>query len=125
MPTCLIVDDSKVVRMVARRIVEKFGYGAEEAADGTDAIDYVRAHPMPEVILLDWNMPAMSGIDFLTELRKLPNGGEPKVVFCTTENDMSKIAQALGAGADEYIMKPFDEEIVANKFATIGLKHVA
>jgi two-component system chemotaxis response regulator CheY len=125
MPICLIVDDSSVVRKVARRIIEKFGYTVEEAPDGTDALTYVQNNPMPEAILLDWNMPQMQGIDFLEALRKLPGGKEPKVVFCTTENDMTKISRALWAGADEYIMKPFDEDILANKFATVGLKSAA
>lgn len=121
MSVCLIVDDSSVVRKVARRIVEKFGYTVAEAADGTDAMDYVNANPMPEAILLDWNMPQMQGIDFLENLRKMPGGKDPKVVFCTTENDLQKISRALWAGADEYIMKPFDEDILATKFATVGL----
>lgn len=125
MPICLIVDDSSVVRKVARRIVEKFGYTVAEAPDGTDALDYVTGNPMPEAILLDWNMPKMQGIDFLDHLRKLPGGNTPKVVFCTTENDLQKISRALWAGADEYIMKPFDEDILATKFATVGLRHAA
>jgi two-component system chemotaxis response regulator CheY len=125
MPICLIVDDSSVVRKVARRIVEKFGYEVAGAADGTDALDYVNSHPMPEAILLDWNMPQMQGIDFLESLRKMPNGKDPKVVFCTTENDLAKISRALWAGADEYIMKPFDEDILATKFATVGLRSAA
>lgn len=125
MSICLIVDDSSVVRKVARRIVEKFGYTVAEAADGTDALDYVTSNPMPEAILLDWNMPKMQGIDFLENLRKLPNGKDPKVVFCTTENDLQKISRALWAGADEYIMKPFDEDILATKFATVGLRCAA
>jgi len=125
MSICLIVDDSSVVRKVARRIVEKFGYTVAEAADGTDALDYVNANPMPDAILLDWNMPQMQGIDFLESLRKMPGGKAPKVVFCTTENDLQKISRALWAGADEYIMKPFDEDILATKFATVGLKSAA
>jgi two-component system chemotaxis response regulator CheY len=76
---------------------------------------------MPDAILLDWNMPVMNGIEFLVKLRAMPNGDHPKVVFCTTENDMTHIMQAMSNGANEYIMKPFDGEIVQSKFSQIGL----
>ena len=117
---CLVVDDSRVVRKVARRIVEDFGFQCEEAEDGHIAKDFC-ANEMPEAILLDWNMPVMSGIEFLKELRAMPNGGTPKVIFCTTENDMSKIQEAISAGANEYIMKPFDSDIIEAKFVQVGL----
>ncbi len=76
---------------------------------------------MPEAILLDWNMPVMNGLDFLIKLRLEAGGKKPVVVFCTTENDMAHITQALRAGADEYVMKPFDGEIIESKFAEAGL----
>ena len=76
---------------------------------------------MPDAILLDWDMPKMDGYDFLRVLRRLPGGEKPKVVFCTTENDVAHIARALQAGADEYIMKPFDKDIVTAKFQEVGL----
>ncbi len=120
MNLCLVVDDSRVVRKVARRIVEDLGYACEEAEDGQKAYDFC-AKQMPYAILLDWNMPIMSGIEFLEKLRAMPNGKSPKVVFCTTENDMSHIQRAMTAGADEYIMKPFDSEIIESKFSQIGL----
>ena len=120
MKTCLIVDDSRVVRKVARRIAEDLGFECTEAEDGQKACDACEAS-MPEAILLDWNMPIMSGIEFLEKLRKMPNGNDPKVVFCTTENDMTFIQRAIDAGANEYIMKPFDSEIIQSKFIQIGL----
>lgn len=120
MPSCLVVDDSRVVRKVARRIVEDLGYTCEEAEDGQKAYDYCTT-TMPDAILLDWNMPVMSGIEFLEKLRQMPNGKTPKVVFCTTENDMAHITRAMNAGANEYIMKPFDSEIIESKFSQIGL----
>lgn len=120
MPTCLVVDDSRVVRKVARRIVEDLGYACEEAEDGQKAYEACEKS-MPDAILLDWNMPVMSGIEFLEKLRQMPGGTAPKVVFCTTENDMAHIQRAIAAGADEYIMKPFDGEIIESKFAQIGL----
>ena len=120
MKTCLIVDDSKVVRMVARKILEELKFETTEAEDGQIALDACRAE-LPDAVLLDWNMPVMSGIEFLRELRKLPEGDRPLVVFCTTENDMAHIQEALAAGANEYIMKPFDSEIIETKFSQIGL----
>lgn len=117
---CLIVDDSKVIRMVARKILQELDFDTEEAADGKVALDACKAN-MPNAVLLDWNMPVMSGIDFLRELRKLPGGDKPVVVFCTTENDIEHIQEAIEAGANEYIMKPFDSEIIQAKFSQVGL----
>jgi two-component system, chemotaxis family, chemotaxis protein CheY len=120
MKRCLIVDDSSVIRKVARRILENFGFSVIEASDGRQALDACTKE-MPEAILLDWNMPVMDGFDFLRALRSMPLGDKPKVVFCTTENDLAHIARAMHAGADEYIMKPFDKEIVEAKFQEVGL----
>jgi two-component system chemotaxis response regulator CheY len=120
MKSCLVVDDSRVVRKVARRIVEDLGFSCEEAEDGQKAYEHC-SKQMPDAILLDWNMPVMSGIEFLEKLRAMPNGQTPKVVFCTTENDMAHIQRAMTAGANEYIMKPFDGDIIQSKFSQIGL----
>ena len=120
MRTCLIVDDSRVIRKVARRILEDLGFEIAEAADGMEALAWCRA-AKPDAILLDWNMPVMNGIEFLRRLRSEPGGAAPKVVFCTVENDLAHIEQALAFGADEYIMKPFDGDIIASKFAEVGL----
>jgi two-component system chemotaxis response regulator CheY len=118
--TCLVVDDSRVIRKVARRILEDLGFETAEAADGVEAMAWCRT-AMPEAILLDWNMPAMNGLEFLKQLRREPEGHTPVVVFCTVENDLEHITEALEAGADEYIMKPFDGDIVASKFELAGL----
>lgn len=115
MKSCLVVDDSSVVRKVARRILEDMDYVIEEAEDGQEAYDKCR-QSMPDAILLDWNMPVKSGLEFLKELRGYEGGDKPKVVFCTTENDVGHIAMALKAGANEYIMKPFDRDILESKF---------
>ena len=120
MKTCLIVDDSSVIRKVARRILEGLEFQITEAEDGEGAIEACRGQ-LPDAILLDWNMPKMDGYEFLRALRRLPGGDKPKVVFCTTENDVAHIARALHAGANEYIMKPFDKEIVEAKFQEVGL----
>ncbi|SBW01645.1 CheY-like receiver [uncultured Alphaproteobacteria bacterium] len=124
MKTCLIVDDSKVIRMVARKILQELGFQTAEAEDGQKALDYCKAQ-LPEAVLLDWNMPVMNGIEFLVELRKLSGGDKPVVVFCTTENDIQHIQQAIAAGASEYIMKPFDGEIIQAKFEQVGLLPIA
>ncbi len=116
MKTCLVVDDSSVIRKVARRILEGLDFQIVEAENGEEAIESCRKN-LPDAILLDWNMPKMDGYDFLRALRRLPGGDRPKVVFCTTENDVAHIARALHAGANEYIMKPFDKDIVEAKFA--------
>ena len=120
MKSCLVVDDSRVVRKVARRIAEDLGFHCEEAEDGQKACEACQSN-MPDVILLDWNMPIMNGIEFLVALREMDNGAHPKVIFCTTENDISQIQKAMEAGADEYIMKPFDSEIIELKFIQVGL----
>ncbi|GGE39530.1 response regulator [Agaricicola taiwanensis] len=120
MKHCLVVDDSSVIRKVARRILEGFGFQVGEAGDGRQALD-ICLQAMPDAILLDWNMPVMDGFEFLTQLRQVPDGDKPKVVFCTTENDVAHIARALRAGANEYIMKPFDKDIVEAKFQEVGL----
>jgi two-component system chemotaxis response regulator CheY len=120
MKSCLVVDDSKVVRMVARKILEGLNFQIVEAENGKLAMDEC-AKAMPDAILLDWNMPIMSGIEFLRLLRKMDGGQTPIVVFCTTENDIQHIQEAITAGANEYIMKPFDSEIIESKFSQVGL----
>lgn len=120
MKTCLVVDDSSVIRKVARRILEDLEFQITEAEDGKEALDACRSS-MPDAILLDWNMPVMDGMEFLTTLRQESGGEKPTVVFCTTENDVAHIAKAIRAGANEYIMKPFDREIVEAKFQEVGL----
>ncbi len=118
--TCLVVDDSRVVRKVARRILEANGFAVAEAADGSLALDACR-HAMPGCVLLDWNMPVMNGLEFLIALRREFGPDYPPVVFCTTENDIERIEQAISNGAQEFIMKPFDEQILIGKFAQVGL----
>jgi len=120
MKSCLIVDDSRVVRKVASRIAHDLGFEVLEAENGLLACEACEKS-MPDAIILDWNMPIMSGIEFLEKLRQMDNGGIPKVVFCTTENDLDHIQRAMNAGADEYIMKPFDSEIIESKFIQVGL----
>lgn len=120
MKSCLIVDDSRVVRKVASRIARDLGFECREAGDGQKAYEACGEN-MPDAIILDWNMPVMSGIEFLEKLRQMDGGNAPIVLFCTTENDVSHIQRAMQAGANEYIMKPFDSEIIESKFTQLGL----
>ena len=120
MKRCLIVDDSRVVRKVASRIIRDLDFDVVEAGDGMEALEICR-NAMPDAILLDWNMPVMNGLDFLRALRREDNGKAPKVVFCSTENDAEHIGEAVRSGADEFIMKPFDSGIIRSKFTEVGL----
>ena len=120
MKRCLVVDDSRVIRRVASKIIQDLGLDVEEAENGKKAMTAV-AIRMPDLVFTDWDMPAMNGIEFVRELRRLPGGDKVAVVFCTTENEVAQILQALEAGADEYIMKPFDGEIVRSKLLLLGL----
>jgi two-component system chemotaxis response regulator CheY len=120
MKSCLVVDDSAVIRKIARKILEELEFEIVEAGDGREALACCERH-MPDAVLLDWNMPVMDGIEFLRALRGMEGGAAPVVVFCTTENDLAHIREAMAAGANEYIMKPFDGEIIETKFAQVGL----
>lgn len=116
MKSCLIVDDSSVVRKVARRILEDIDYIVDEAEDGQEAFDKCRQE-MPDAILLDWQMPIMSGLEFLKLLRAYVGGTTPRVVYCVTEYDVGQIALAKKAGANEYIMKPFERDTLESLFS--------
>jgi two-component system chemotaxis response regulator CheY len=118
--SCLVVDDSRVVRKAARRILESMEFSVREAEDGQKALDACREE-LPELVLLDWNMPVMNGLEFLHAVRKEFGPERPIVVLCTTENAFEKIVEALDAGAQEYVMKPFDAEILGVKLAQVGL----
>jgi two-component system chemotaxis response regulator CheY len=120
MKSCLIVDDSRVIRKVSRQIMESMGFACDEAENGQHALDSC-TKKLPDLVLLDWSMPVMNGLDFIQAMRKLPDGNKPMVVFCTTENDPGHIKQALDAGANEYIMKPFDADIIHGKLDYLGL----
>lgn len=119
MKSCLIVDDSKVIRKVARHILETMQFDVAEAADGKEALDHCSVSE-PDVILLDWNMPIMSGMDFLKAYRATFASPSAKVIFCTTENGIGHIQAAIDAGADEYVMKPFDRETLEAKLQIVG-----
>ncbi len=120
MKTCLIVDDSMVIRKIARRIVESFDYTVSEAADGSAALMQCAAG-MPDLILLDCHMPGMNGIDFLHALSVRALDRRPKVLFCTGEKDDAQIRAAFAAGADDHVIKPFDSDVIGGKLRLLGL----
>jgi two-component system chemotaxis response regulator CheY len=117
--TSLIVDDSRVIRKVARTILESLGYTVTEAENGEEALAKCKT-AMPDLILLDWNMPVMSGVEFVCTLRSLQGNRKPKVVFCTSNSDADHIRLGIEAGADEYVIKPFDRQILETKLQRIG-----
>lgn len=121
MLNCLIVEDSITARKAIRRILENLPFVLDEAENGQIALDKCQIQ-MPDVVLLDWNMPVMNGLEFLQKLRTLRGGNIPKVILCTTENEMERIVEAIGEGADEYIMKPFDEGIIREKLKLAGVQ---
>ena len=120
MKTCLVIDDSEVVRKVARQIFENLKFEASEAESGQEALDGC-GKAMPDAILLDSHIPRMGTVEFLASLRALANGNKPIVIYCATENNPSEIMRALSAGADDYLMKPFDRESLRTKLAASGL----
>lgn len=117
---CLVVDDSRVVRVAARRFLEGFGFAVREAEDGARALEACR-EALPDLVLLDWNMPVLDGLGFLRAARAEYGAERPVVMLCTTENTQERILEALEAGAQEYVMKPFDAAILGDKLAQLGL----
>lgn len=120
MKTCLIVDDSITVRAAIRAMAQSMGLSVKEAADGSQALARVADH-LPDVIILDWNMPVMDGLTCLREFRRLYPAARTRVVMCTTENELDRIQTALDCGVDEYLIKPFDAEIFASKLQLAGM----
>ena len=120
MKHCLVIEDSRVIRTVARRIIEELRYSVEEAEDGIAALRACR-EKMPDLIVLDWNLPSMKGMEFVKSLRGQQGGHQPFILFCATENDAGEIAQARAAGANECILKPFDREAICDKLAQVGV----
>ena len=119
-PRVLVVEDDDFIRALVAEALTDEGYETREASDGQQGLAVLEGTWRPDLILLDWNMPVMNGIEFIAALRRLAGGAEPKVVFCTTENDVAHIREAIEAGADEYVMKPFDHETLQMKLQLIG-----
>ena len=120
MKHCLIVDDSRVVRTVARRILENMSYSVDEVEDGMTGLRVCR-EKMPDLIFLDWNLPHMKGLEFIKSVRGQQEGGHPVILFSATERDPDEVASALAAGADELVMKPFDDVLMRAKLEGLGI----
>lgn len=121
MKNCLIVDDSSTIRKIVRGMFEGFGFHCVEAENGQAAFDYCTRGKKPDLIMLDWNMPVMTGIEFIRKLSAANLPSTPPVIFCTTESQMSFIEQALSAGAIDYIIKPFEKDMLRDKLVNLGL----
>ena len=120
MKKVLVVDDSRVIRKVARAILEKLKLEPLEAETGEEAMECCRRE-LPDAILLDSSMPDMNGFDFLRVLRRMPSGRTPKVLFCASEYDEGQLARAMQSGADGHLLKPFDRSTVLESLQQVGL----
>ncbi len=118
---CLVVDDSRVIRKVSAKIARSLEYEVIEAQDGEEALARCKQR-MPDLVLTDWNMPEMDGIEFVTALRAIPTPRAPIVVFCTSNGEASEIHEGIAAGADDYVIKPFDEAALRAKLEKIGVR---
>jgi len=119
----MVIDDSRAMRLILKRIVVKLGFEVVEAANGQEAVDYLRANPniMPDVALIDWNMPEMNGLEFVVTVRSEPRLRQMTLMMVTTESEQSQIVRALAAGAHEYVIKPFTPDAIFDKLALLGL----
>ena len=116
---CLIVDDSRVIRKVSSKIARSLGYVPTEAQDGEEALARCK-QSMPDLVLTDWNMPEMDGLEFVRQLRAIPTPKRPTIVFCTSKGEATDIHEGIAAGADDYIVKPFDEAALRAKLEQVG-----
>jgi two-component system chemotaxis response regulator CheY len=117
----IVVDDSRSMRAIISRQLRELGFEVEEAASGREALAKLHEDPAADLILLDWNMPEMDGFEVLTLIRSEPGYKNVRVMMVTTESEMSRVSEALDAGANEYLMKPFDREALAEKLVLLGL----
>ena len=118
----LVLDDSRAMRMILSRIMKDCGYEVVEAGDGQEGLDVVAAGPTPDVALIDWNMPVMNGLEFVSAVRAQPALRSMTLMMVTTESEHGQIVRALAAGAHEYVIKPFTAEAILDKLSLLGLQ---
>jgi two-component system chemotaxis response regulator CheY len=121
MSKALVVDDSKTIRIIIKRILVDLGYGVCEAGNGLEALKVLDCEPLVKLVLADWNMPEMNGLELVKAMRKEPIYDSLKVLMVTTETEMEQMCQALEAGANEYVMKPFTKDILMEKLELVGM----
>ena len=122
----LVLDDSRAMRMILRRILKDCGYEVLEAGDGKEALEVVAAAPeLPVLALIDWNMPVMNGLEFVKAVRAEPEYKQMTLMMVTTESEHGQIVRALAAGAHEYVLKPFTNEAITEKLSLLGLTPAA
>jgi two-component system chemotaxis response regulator CheY len=117
----LVIDDSRAMRTVLKRTLVSLGMDVLEAGDGRSALSVIEEHGLPKLAIVDWNMPVMDGLEFVTELRQREGGRDVVIMMVTTENEGSQVVRALAAGAHEYVFKPFTPDAIAAKLALLGL----
>jgi two-component system chemotaxis response regulator CheY len=121
----IVIDDSRAMRMILRRVLIGEGFDVVEAGDGQQALDVVASGPVPDVALIDWNMPVMNGLEFVTAVRANPDYRQMTLMMVTTESEHGQIVRALAAGAHEYVLKPFTNEAITEKLSLLGLTPAA
>lgn len=117
----LVIDDSRAMRSILKAILTDLGFEVVEASDGREAIDLLTEDRTFDIALVDWNLPVMNGLEIVTEVRKDPDLAGMRMLMVTTETEFERVSQALQAGADEYIMKPFDRDMLLDKLVIIGI----
>jgi len=121
MPTAVVVDDSRAIRMILSRTLRELGYQVGEAGNGREALETIGRTASVDLVMADWNMPEMDGLELLKEIRRSPVYGSVPVIMVTTENELDQMSVALAAGANEYVMKPFTKDILVDKLRLAGL----
>jgi two-component system chemotaxis response regulator CheY len=117
----LVIDDSRVMRTILTRLLIGMDFAVVQASDGAEALQLLEDGARPDVALVDWNMPVMDGLTFIKRCRANPDYSDLILMMVTTESEQSQVARALAAGAHEYVVKPFTEEDIAQKFEMLGL----
>lgn len=120
MSKCLIADDSKIIRMLLNKIMSNIGFDVIEAEDGEEVVELSQLNE-PDLIIMDYRLPVLDGIDAMYKIRNSRISKQPKIIFCSSLNDIEAIKEALDSGADDYVLKPFDEEIIKSKLSILGL----
>jgi two-component system chemotaxis response regulator CheY len=117
----LVVDDSRAMRSILTRLMSGLGFDVAQAGDGSQALDVLEAGARPDVILVDWNMPVMDGLTFIKHVRAREDLRDIVLMMVTTESEQGNIVRALAAGAHEYVVKPFTDDVIADKLTLLGL----